>query len=333
MKSTTKSEGYVGRFAPSPTGPLHAGSLVAAVGSYLDARHHHGQWLLRIDDLDPPRTVSGADDAIRAALERHGLHWDGAVLYQSTRTAAYVAALEVLRRCAELFYCTCSRLQLAAQTHRYPGTCRARATPPAEPAAIRLRVPDAWIHVTDLLQGDSDWNLARDPGDFVVRRRDGFFAYQMAVVVDDAAANITHVVRGADLLDNTARQQYLQTLLLLPTPRYLHLPLLRGADGMKLSKQHQARALSNTAPSVNLARALAALGHEPPAELIGAPPHELLSWATKAWQRAAIPRMLTAADGIADGTATGPADATTGALADQNADPSTDDKADDHARP
>ena len=289
--------GYVGRFAPSPTGPLHAGSLLAALGSWLDARHHQGRWLLRIEDLDAPRTVPGARDAICRELERHGLHWDGPVVHQSQRSAAYGAAIDVLHDNAVTFYCTCTRQDLAPHPTRYPGTCRDRSRAPAhQPAAVRLRVTDAPILVTDLLHGASQWNLADAPGDFVVRRKEGIHAYQLAVVVDDAAAGVTHVVRGADLLDNTARQQYLQQLLRLPTPAYLHLPLVLGADGRKLSKQNHARPLSRDQPAENLGIALAALGQPLPGALVGAPPQEILRWATHAWQRAAIPRMLAAAN-------------------------------------
>ena len=291
-RTVLPTSNYVGRFAPSPTGLLHAGSLLAALGSYLDARHHHGRWLLRIEDLDPPRTEPGASDGILTTLDRHGLHWDSAVVYQSSRADAYAAALASLHEQQRLFYCTCSRLALAPYPNRYPGTCRARSTPPSEPAAIRVRIDNEPILLNDLVHGTSTWNLASAPGDFVVRRKEGLLAYQLAVVVDDAAANVTHVVRGSDLLDNTPRQQYLQTLLDLRAPCYLHLPLVLGADGAKLSKQNHAAPLDNAHASENLRSALIALGQPPPSSLTGAPPAEVLQWATLAWQRATIPRML-----------------------------------------
>ncbi|MHB8424751.1 MAG: tRNA glutamyl-Q(34) synthetase GluQRS [Gammaproteobacteria bacterium] len=218
------SPSYKGRFAPSPTGPLHFGSLVTAVGSFLDARAHGGQWLLRMEDLDPLRESPGAADTILRSLDAFGLHWDGALLYQHSRLDAYQAAVERLRAAGLTFPCACSRTEIAdsslwgVEGPVYPGTCR-HGLPPGKPArAIRLRVADGEIlSFDDALQSQVRQHLAKEVGDFVIRRADGRFAYQLAVVLDDALQGITHVVRGADLLLSTPRQLYLQGLLHLPT--------------------------------------------------------------------------------------------------------------------
>ncbi|HEX4869655.1 MAG TPA: tRNA glutamyl-Q(34) synthetase GluQRS [Moraxellaceae bacterium] len=255
---------YIGRFAPSPTGALHFGSLVAAVGSYCAARAAGGRWLLRMEDIDPPRAMPGASDLILRQLEAYGFGWDGAVLYQSSRSDAYLAALEQLHAQGDVFWCRCSRAELARLGARaYPGTCRARTTPQAD-AAIRLRVPPGRVEFEDAVFGPQAEDVATVVGDFVLRRRDGLFSYQLAVVVDDAAQGITQVVRGADLLDNTARQIVLQRRLGLPTPGYLHLPLAVHADGSKLSKQTFATALPLPANARLLRLALVHLGQEPP---------------------------------------------------------------------
>jgi glutamyl-Q tRNA(Asp) synthetase len=264
---------YRGRFAPSPTGPLHFGSLVAATASYLDARHHGGVWLVRMEDLDKPREQPGAAAQILQDLERFGFAWDEPVLYQSTRTDAYRAALEQLRAGGHLYPCGCSRKELSGEP--YPGTC-ARGLPPGKsPRAWRVRVAG---------------ELASSVGDFVLLRADGIFAYQLAVVVDDAFQRITDVVRGADLLDSTPRQVFLQRLLGFPTPRYLHVPVALGLDGQKLSKQTRAQPLRAERAAEELAAALAFLGHRPPAELAGAGTAELWEWAIAAWNPARLPR-------------------------------------------
>jgi glutamyl-Q tRNA(Asp) synthetase len=245
---------YRGRFAPSPTGPLHFGSLVAALASACDARRAGGQWLLRIEDLDPPRTRPGAADAILRALERYGFEWDGAVLLQSQRTDAYAAALRSLQRIGAVYPCACARRELegaalgAGGERVYPGTCRhgipehlrGRAQ-----HALRLALGDegAGVEFRDRLQGPQRQNLTAEVGDFVLQRADGLVAYQLAVVVDDAAQEVTHVVRGADLLPSTARQIYLQRILRVATPAYLHVPVAVNAGGEKLSKQTLAAAL------------------------------------------------------------------------------------------
>lgn len=234
----------IGRFAPSPTGPLHRGSLVAAVGSWLFARRAGGQWLVRMEDLDTPRVVPGAAEEILAALRRYGLEWDGEVGYQSQRTALYEAALAQLREKGLVYDCGCSRAELqraaSAPLGRepvYPGTCRNGLPPGRMARAVRFRAPEEVIAFDDLLRGRIEENVAEMTGDFVVRRADGVFAYQLAVVVDDAAQGVTQVVRGGDLLSSTPRQIALQRALGYATPEYAHLPLVLNADGTKLGKR------------------------------------------------------------------------------------------------
>lgn len=270
---------YIGRFAPSPTGPLHLGSLVAAMASYLDAKVHQGQWLVRIEDLDRDRNVPGADQHILASLRRCGMAWDGDVTWQTRREHLYEAALAQLAQ--HVYPCGCSRreiadsqlnLQLNRQPDRqldqqsrpgphhnatlvYPGTCRAGLAPGKAPRALRLRTPQHPARVIgfdDRWHGHVEQDITAEVGDFVVRRADGFWAYQLAVVVDDAAQGITDIVRGADLLDSTPRQLYLQELLGVPHPRYLHVPVVANADGEKLSKQTGAAAFDNGAPPERL---------------------------------------------------------------------------------
>jgi glutamyl-Q tRNA(Asp) synthetase len=291
---------YVGRFAPSPTGPLHLGSLVAALASWLDARAAGGRWLVRMEDLDRPRCEPGAADTILRQLEAYALEWDGAVLYQSQRDDAYAVALDALRAQGAVFACTCSRSQLAQAPRNaegeilYPGTCRLHA-PPQAPHAWRVRVEAVSTHFTDLIHGALQQDLASEVGDFIIKRADGLFAYQLAVVVDDAYQGITHVVRGADLLWNTPRQIHLQTLLGLPTPAYAHVPLVTNAAGQKLSKQTLAPALPQRGRGAVLVEALAALGQAPPADLLGAGPDELLAWASAHWQIENVPTRPTVA--------------------------------------
>ncbi|MDP2225906.1 MAG: tRNA glutamyl-Q(34) synthetase GluQRS [Moraxellaceae bacterium] len=280
---------YVGRFAPSPTGPLHAGSLIAAVASFCAARAAGGRWLLRMEDIDPPRAMPGAADLILRQLEGYGFEWDGPVLWQHTRLEAYAAAIAQLQAQGDVFWCRCSRSDLARTgTAVYPGTCRPHTTP-RDDAAIRLRVPAGTVAFTDVVFGSQTEDVAACVGDFVIRRRDGLFAYQLAVVVDDAWQGVTDVVRGADLLDNTARQIVLQRALGLPTPRHLHLPLALNADGSKLSKQTFADEIPLPSDSGLLWQALDFLGQQPPAALQSAPCSELLAWGTAHWQQAHIP--------------------------------------------
>jgi glutamyl-Q tRNA(Asp) synthetase len=254
---------YRGRFAPSPTGLLHAGSLVAAVGSWLCARHAGGHWLLRMEDIDPPRELAGSADAILAALPAFGLTADAPVVYQSSRIAAYDAAFEQLRQTGLVFPCWCSRSDLAAANglHR-DGYCVAPADPDRTPA-WRIRAPDEDIHFVDALQGPQSQRLRDEVGDFVVRRVEGFYSYQLACVVDDAWQGITDIVRGSDLLDSTPRQIWLQRCLGLPTPRYLHLPLVLDSQGRKLSKSERSLEVDPTEPMTALRRALRFLGITP----------------------------------------------------------------------
>ncbi len=239
---------YIGRFAPSPTGQLHAGSLVAALASWLDARAHGGQWLVRMEDVDLPRCIAGMDAVILQQLATCGLVSDAPVVYQSKRTTLYEVALAQLQSQDLVYRCYCSRKEVGSGI--YPGTCReatsdkaVQGTWPARQHAYRLRTSDQLTTWTDRRLGQQAQNVATEVGDFVIKRADGLFAYQLAVVVDDAEQGVTHVVRGEDLLDNTARQIALQTALQLPTPTYMHLPLVLAEDGMKLSKQNGARPL------------------------------------------------------------------------------------------
>jgi glutamyl-Q tRNA(Asp) synthetase len=289
---------YRGRFAPSPTGPLHFGSLVAALGSYLDARAHDGEWLVRMEDLDPPRAAPGAAADILRTLESLGLHWDGAVLRQSERGDAYQAALAELERMGATYPCACTRREIGDSALAgtdgslvYPGTCRNGLLAGRTARATRLRVDDAVIEFDDAVQGRMRQPLAADVGDFVLRRADGLFAYQLAVVVDDAAQGITDVVRGADLLDSTPRQILLQRLLGAPTPRYLHLPVAINAAGKKLSKQTRAPPIGRARPGAALVAALEFLGQRPEPRLVDAPAAEILAVATARWDRALIPRV------------------------------------------
>ncbi|MPZ45530.1 MAG: tRNA glutamyl-Q(34) synthetase GluQRS [Betaproteobacteria bacterium] len=284
-----------GRFAPSPTGPLHFGSLVAAVASYLDARSRGGEWLVRIEDLDPPREIRGAADDILRTLEAFGLQWDGPVRYQSRRTHLYAAALSRLSEHAMAYPCACTRREIAAAARIgvdgpvYPGSCREGLPAGRSPRAWRLRVPAGPIALDDECFGVIAQDVARAVGDFVLRRADGWFAYQLAVVVDDADQAITRVVRGADLIDSSQRQILLQRLLDLPTPGYLHVPAAVDARGDKLSKQTRARPLEPSKASGALFAALGFLRQAPPAELAHASADVMLQWAQCHWRPDAIP--------------------------------------------
>ncbi|HHJ14879.1 MAG TPA: tRNA glutamyl-Q(34) synthetase GluQRS [Gammaproteobacteria bacterium] len=280
----------MGRFAPSPTGPLHFGSLVAALASWLDARAAGGRWLVRMEDLDPPREMPGAADDILYTLEAFALHPDEAVVFQSSRHEAYQAALEQLLAAGLAYPCACTRREVRAAGGIYPGTCRAGLPPGRQPRSVRARLEDkVCIRFDDRLQGHIEEDLPRSSGDFILRRADGLYAYQLAVVVDDAWQGITDVVRGADLLDSTARQIWLQNKLDLPTPRYLHLPVVLGPDGAKLSKQTFAAALDREQPGPQLTAALRFLGQAPPKPLAHAPAGEILDWARHHWRTDRLP--------------------------------------------
>ena len=290
---------YRGRFAPSPTGPLHLGSLIAALASFLDARHHAGAWLVRMEDLDPPREEPGAADAILNSLRCHGLHWDGDVLYQSTRATAYSAALARLDEEGLLFACDCSRAMLNT-VGACAGDCRTRQDAISSSRAIRIAVPaECEIQFSDGLQRQQDTKLGNSLQDFIVRRKDRLHAYQLAVVVDDAEQGITHVVRGSDLLDSTARQIFLQQVLSQSTPLYFHLPVITTGQGQKFSKQNLAPALDNEKAVYNLRCALRFLQqHEPPADIKSV--DLLLAQAVEQWSPARVPVAMTiGADSIA----------------------------------
>lgn len=286
---------YRGRFAPSPTGPLHFGSLVAAVGSYLDARKHDGTWLVRMEDLDAPRCIPGAADTILRMLEAYGLHWDEAVLYQSQRTTAYEEALDKLKTAGTIYPCCCTRKEIAdsalhgVEGRVYPSTCRNGIPQNKTARAWRVRTGGN-IAFNDCLQGYVSQNIENEIGDFVVKRADGLFAYQLAVVVDDAFQNITHVVRGSDLLASTPRQIYLQQLLGLSTPAYMHLPIAINEQGEKLSKQTRAPAISTENIVTTLISVLHFLKQQPPSKLIAGSTKEILSWAIANWQPERIKR-------------------------------------------
>ena len=286
---------YRGRFAPSPTGPLHFGSLLAALGSYLEAKRHNGTWLVRMEDIDPPREMPGAADAILRTLEAYGFEWDGPVLYQSLHSELYDAVLEKLRNEGLLYPCACTRKEIMDSALPgidgpiYPGTCRNGLPADRMARAWRVRVDAAEIAFEDNIQGPLRQNLATDIGDFVLKRADGLFAYQLAVVVDDAEQGVTDVVRGADLLDSTPRQLYLQKLLGYPQPGYAHIPVAANAVGEKLSKQTLAPALDVADAAGQLWKALDFLGQAPDAALRDASLGELWTWAHAHWRIAAVP--------------------------------------------
>jgi glutamyl-Q tRNA(Asp) synthetase len=290
---------YRGRFAPSPTGPLHFGSLVAAVGSYLDARSRGGEWWLRIDDLDPPRVAPGASDDILRTLEACGMHWDGEVVHQSARSGGYHAALHLLRQQKKVYPCACSRREIAdsaiagIEGYVYPGTCRDGLPAGKKARVLRLDTRRVRIEFDDGVQGRIAQDLEAEIGDFLVYRADGVYAYHLAAAVDDAEQGISDVVRGADLLESTPRQIYLQRLLGLPAPRYAHLPVAVDARGEKLSKQTLAPPVDRSRPAPLLAAALEFLGQGPPADLAHADLDALWRWAIANWRLDRVPRERT----------------------------------------
>ncbi len=288
---------YRGRFAPSPTGPLHKGSLIAAIASYLEAKKNNGKWLVRMEDVDELRNVKGAANSILHSLEAFGFEWDESILYQTQRKDAYADALQNLKKQKRVYPCTCSRKSLRDKAASglittgqfgviYPGFCSNNAFTNVNPEdySIRIKTPEQSYSFNDELSGYNIQNLKIDSGDFIIRRRDGLFAYQLAVVVDDDFQNISHIVRGSDLLDSTARQLFLQQCLKYPQPQYAHLPLIVHENGDKLSKQTGAKSIGNKADIPLLIECLKFLGQKPPELLSHASLDEFWQWAKNNWQ-------------------------------------------------
>ncbi len=290
----------IGRFAPSPTGPLHFGSLIAALSSYLHVKQQHGKWLVRIEDIDPPREVPGASDLILRQLEQRGLVWDDQVVYQSSRTEHYLEVLEQLRQQGLIYRCNCSRSRITKLNGVYDGKCRGLNLPPQNTShrlAINVFKPSAKSAVDktnfdDRIMGNVSQHHQCDIGDFVLRRRDGLIAYQLAVVVDDHDQGITEVVRGADLLDSTPRQILLQQILNCKTPIYAHIPLAVNPQGQKLSKQSFAPELSSGHERKNLWDALTWLQQNPPQDLLDCTVEEIIAWGIAHWDLSKIPPLL-----------------------------------------
>lgn len=288
---------YIGRFAPSPTGPLHFGSLIAAVASYCEAKTHQGKWLLRMEDLDKAREIKGAASTILQQLDTYGFEWDDHVLYQSQRDDAYTAALESLKHQQLIYPCTCTRKEIADSSTKigiegaiYPGTCLKQPLKLHAARAWRIKSPDTMICFEDAIQGAVHQNLKHDIGDFVLKRADGLFAYQLAVVVDDAAQGITHIVRGADLLDSTPRQIFLQQRMGFSTPLYAHIPVATNPAGEKLSKQTLAEPITTHNSTFTLFQAFKFLGQNPPDTLQHENHQVIWQWAFAHWQLALVPQ-------------------------------------------
>jgi len=287
--SLKRPEIYRGRFAPSPSGELHFGSLIAALASFLDARHHQGKWLIRIEDIDPPREQPGADKSILTTLEAYGLYWDEDVLYQSKQSDYYWSVIEQLISEKTAYYCQCTRAQIKAIGGIYQGHCRTLELP-KEHSAIRVNNPYQYAQYQDIFQGQvcCDEKLAGE--DFIILRRDGLFAYQLAVVLDDIFQQITHVVRGCDLLEPTARQLSFYKILNKAAPQFGHIPLAVTDQGYKLSKQNKAPAISIDTPQPSLIHALTFLGQQPDKALVDATVEEIIQWAIDHWQRNKVPK-------------------------------------------
>ncbi|OFE11192.1 tRNA glutamyl-Q synthetase [Pseudohongiella acticola] len=290
---TVASDHIIGRFAPSPSGALHFGSLLAALASFLDIRSRGGQWLLRMEDLDPAREPEGAADQILRILEDLALTWDGPVLYQSQRIDAYEAAMVELSERGLTYPCDCSRQRVRAMGGIYDNLCRTRQSPPAGNSATRFKVPAQNYTFDDRIQGHYQQDLIHECGDFVLRRRDGLIAYQLAVVVDDEWQGITDILRGHDLLDSTPRQMALQQALGYQQPDYAHIPVATNQSGQKLSKQHFARPLQRDSATDYLYQALTFLHQQPPLGLRNAPPSELVAWAITNWDIQHVPKLAT----------------------------------------
>jgi glutamyl-Q tRNA(Asp) synthetase len=286
---------YVGRFAPSPTGPMHSGSLYTAVASYLDAKANQGKWLVRIEDIDPPREQADATRAILHSLQAHALVWDDEVLYQKQRHAAYQRIITELQQRGLCYYCECSRQQLQGFSDVYPGYCRHKNIKPATPCAIRLIANPPAEKFYDRLLGWQTPPAIADGlfNDFIIYRKDQLYAYQLAVVADDIFQGVTHVVRGSDILDSTFKQTYLYHYLHQAEPQYLHLPVIINSEGQKLSKQNQAPAVNDLTPAANLLQVLTLLGQTLPPEPDRQSPGNILAWATRHWDINKISKTLT----------------------------------------
>ena len=287
--SNNVTTNYKGRFAPSPTGPVHFGTLIAAVGSYLQAKKNNGKWLIRMEDVDTTRKVADTDKDILNTLESFGFQWDSEILYQSKQTSHYQQALSQLIEQASAFPCLCTRKQLAKIDQIYPGTCRERSLPESESHALRLLSKDTVISFNDVVMGVQSQNIQTQCGDFIIKRRDGLFAYQLAVVVDDALQGITEIVRGADLLDSTPRQIYLQQLLGYTTPEYCHLPLAVDIEGNKISKSEGAAKIDVDNRKILLCRVLSFLGQAPPTDLSASSIDDIWEWAIFNWDVSRVP--------------------------------------------
>ena len=291
-QADTESEsGYIGRFAPSPTGPLHFGSLLAALASFLDARANQGKWLIRIEDLDPPREPAGSAELILQQLQDFGMNWDDEVLYQSARLGIYEEIVDQLQDKGLAYPCDCTRPQIREMGLVYNGSCRERSTPPERPYALRLKTEALEIGFDDKIQGHFSQQLELDAGDFVIRRKDELYAYQLAVVVDDEFQNITHVVRGWDLLDSTPRQIYLQRVLNYQEMSYIHIPIIVDGKGQKLSKQTFAPSIETDRASEAIYKALIFLGQVPPVEIAIERPESQLQWAIANWDSQAVAKV------------------------------------------
>ncbi|GMR16420.1 MAG: tRNA glutamyl-Q(34) synthetase GluQRS [Gammaproteobacteria bacterium] len=292
------SSSYRGRFAPSPTGPLHFGSLVAAVGSYLQAKHQNGEWFVRIDDIDPPREQKGAADDILKTLEAFGFEWDQSVLYQSSRLKHYQEVVDHLIKQQLAYPCSCSRTSILKKTGQtkgetiYPGFCRNRPLKKSSEYSIRLNCNNALIRFNDPVQGKQTINLDKQVGDFIIQRRDQLFSYQLASGLDDAEQGITEVVRGADLLSCTPSHLHVQHVLNLPSPQYCHLPIALNDAGQKLSKQNHAKAIFARESAELLYKTLKFLGQMPSIHLMKANQEDIWSWAKTHWQLERVPKKL-----------------------------------------
>lgn len=284
---------YRGRFAPSPTGRLHIGSLTSALASYLDAKANHGKWLVRMEDLDPPREIPGAAKAILSSLKTHGLNWDEPVIWQSHRHDAYQSMVDKLLEDGHAFYCHCSRTELKNNAGIHSTMCRKDPAVDITDCAIRLKVTADTIEFHDRIQNTFSQQLNTVVGDFVLKRKDSLFAYQLAVTIDDAYQNITHCVRGSDLLDSTPRQIFLQHRLKLPTIEYSHIPVIANAQDQKLSKQNHAKELKDEECCENLLASLRYLNQPLPPSDLRNHTHDILNWATTHWAKTLIPQVMS----------------------------------------